>query len=259
VFLLRLLCKSTDSRSGAMLNCNIHKYPQRCHQLKDHSKMECEAILASKCLKGHKVTRRCHDKAAAICKKCEAELRAQEKRQKRDYKLDQERQAKQQAYAAKLAEIEDEISHQKRLIKDQYEEQARQNVLAQRKQDLLTLKEKGAGAPKASVEPPSTLHRPMSPQNSEESQPQATTQSVLAASLDTSDPNLDDGAPAQSDANPDRNESEARDDGAPAQSDVQPDWDESEARDDWLEQKELWGAESEALDSLMSMIGKSEF
>jgi Cdc6-like AAA superfamily ATPase len=235
VFLLRLLRKSTDSRSGAMLNCNVNKCPQRCHQLKDHSKMECEAILASKCLKGHKVTRRCHDKAAAICKKCEAELRAQEERQKRDYKLDQERQAKQQAYAAKLAEIEDEISHQKRLIKDQDEEQARQNALAQRKQDLLNLKEKGTGAPKAPVEPPSTLQRPITPQNSEGSRPQATTPSVPAASSDTSDPTSDDGAPAQSDA--------------------QPDWNESEARDDWLEQKELWGAENEALDSLMSMIG----
>jgi hypothetical protein len=181
------------------------------------------------------VTRRCHDKAAAICKKCEAELRAQEERQKRDYKLDQERQAKQQAYAAKLAEIEDEISHQKRLIKDQDEEQARQNALAQRKQDLLNLKEKGTGAPKAPVEPPSTLQRPITPQNSEGSRPQATTPSVPAASSDTSDPTSDDGAPAQSDA--------------------QPDWNESEARDDWLEQKELWGAENEALDSLMSMIG----
>jgi len=43
---------------------------------------------------------------------------------------------------------------------------------------------------------------------------------------------------------------------APSQGDEQLDWNHSDARDDWTEQKELWGAENEALDSLMSMIGK---
>jgi hypothetical protein len=46
------------------------------------------------------------------------EAKAAEKRRQRDYKLDQERQAKQQAYAARLIEIEDEIEHQKRIMSD---------------------------------------------------------------------------------------------------------------------------------------------
>ncbi len=78
--------------------------------------MECKAIISSNCPKNHKITRKCHDKAATTCRKCEADARAQEKKILRDFKLDQERQAKQQAYAAQLAEIEDEIEHHKRIL-----------------------------------------------------------------------------------------------------------------------------------------------
>jgi len=218
-----------------MLNCNIHMCPHRCHQLQDHSKMECKAIIVSKCSKGHKITRKCHDKAAAICRKCEAELRAQEKRRQRDYKLDQDRQAKQQAYAAKLAEIEEEIEHQKRRLNDQADEENRQHALAQKKQDLLNLKK--------TVESPSRV--PVTPQSSQ--QPSATSTASGASRQES----------ATQDSNTSSNKSEApSSDGASAQSHDQPDWDKSEARDDWQEQKELWGAENDALDSLMSMIGK---
>lgn len=132
-----------DVYSGKMLNCGVHSCPFRCHQLQDHSKMKCKSIISLTCPKNHKISRECHDKAAAaICRKCEAEARALEKRRQRDYKLDQERQAKQQAYAARLAEIEEEIEHQKRVLKDQAEENNRQNALAQKKQDLVNLKSK---------------------------------------------------------------------------------------------------------------------
>ena len=222
-----------DNYSGKMLNCNIHACPHRCHQLQDHSKMECKAIITSKCLKGHKLTRKCHDKAAAICRKCEAEARAQEKRRQRDYKLDKERQAKQQAYAARLAEIEDEIEHQKRVLSDRTDEENRQNALAQKKQDLFNLKKKATSPPKATVAPEPS-QQPV--QESGASQRESGAQQSSAASSDKSEPPPNDGASAQSDA--------------------QPHCDKSEARDDWQEQKELWGAENEALDSLMSMIGK---
>jgi len=95
--------------------------------------MECGIIISSKCSKGHRITRKCHEKAANLCRKCEDELRAQEKQRQRDYKLDQERQMKQQAYASKLAKIEDEITHQKRLLSDQAHEESCQYALAQKK------------------------------------------------------------------------------------------------------------------------------
>lgn len=56
---------------GTLLNCGTHTCPQRCHQLLDHSRMDCKVIIASTCPNNHKTTRRCHEKAAAHCRKCE--------------------------------------------------------------------------------------------------------------------------------------------------------------------------------------------
>lgn len=181
------------------------------------------------------MTRKCHDKAAATCKKCDAEVRAAEKRRQRDYRLDQERQAKQQAYAARLAEIEDEIQHEKTLLKDRTLEQDRKNALAQKKADLQNLKQK-ARAPPAEAEP--STHEKQQQDSNEPVSPASTSSATAGASESTSSSTND----KEQDPYPD-----------------QPGWDESDAKDDWEEQKELWGAENGALDELMQMIGKRYF
>ncbi|KAJ4366237.1 hypothetical protein N0V83_007873 [Neocucurbitaria cava] len=218
---------------GKMLNCKTHTCPHRCHQLQDHSKMDCKAIISSKCSKGHTVTRKCHDKAAAACQKCEAEVRAQEKKRQRDYKLDQERQKKQREYAARLAEVEDEIEHQKRILKDQAEERDRQQALAQKKQDLLGLKTKAKETTRQpDVNKSSTKSSTIMSENNSPSQNGAST--------------------PQHPANPPTSKSSAA---TTSEHDGQPDWDKSEAKDDWEWQKKYEGAENEALNSLISMTG----
>lgn len=64
-------------------------------------------------------------------------MRAREKKRQRDHKLDEEREVKQCAYAARLIEIEDEIQRQKRNLKEQTEDKNRQQVIEQKMQDLL--------------------------------------------------------------------------------------------------------------------------
>ncbi|KAL5119739.1 hypothetical protein ACEQ8H_002345 [Pleosporales sp. CAS-2024a] len=218
--------------SGKMLNCNVHTCPHRCHQLQDHSRTQCKFIVSSKCPKDHKVNRECHDKAGAICRKCEAEAKAAEGRRQRDYKLEQERQIKQRSYASQLADIEGEIEHQQRLLRDRADEQGRQHALAQKRQDLVNLKRKitEPAAPIATLIATSGTSKackgedPVSQHNAESSdqqQPALKTHSSEACKEES-------------------------------------DWNESEAKDDWEEQKALWGAENEAIDALMSMIGLEE-
>jgi hypothetical protein len=84
--------------------------------------MDSEAIVSSKCSKNYKTTQNCYDKAAATCHKCEVEARAAERRRQRDYELEEERPAKQEAYARRLAEVEDEIKQENRLLRDRKEE-----------------------------------------------------------------------------------------------------------------------------------------
>lgn len=225
---------------GIMLNCGQHICPRRCHQLQDHSKMECMVIISTKCSQNHPITRRCYDIAAAICKKCEAEAREKERKRQRDYKLDQERQAKQAEYARKLGEMKDEMELQKRLMKDHAEEQDRQNALSQQKQDLASLKKKADQMLKAANNQPTQASIPTTvTSDSGNLLPKTSGQSTPA-------PNV-----TQNGSGDDFSTNADNDDNAAEQ------WEVSESKEDWEWQKKFEGAENTALDELMEMIGQS--
>jgi DNA replication protein DnaC len=230
----RSACKipTINPPSGKLLNCGVHSCPHRCHQLQDHSKMQCMAIVSSKCPNNHKVSRRCHDKAAATCKKCEAAIRAQEKRRQRDHQLDQERQAKQRAYLARLFEIEDEIEHQKRLLKNRAEEADHNVAVAQKEKDLENFKNKVIKFDIESNSP--RQHTPLAPDQSPKAngaaeQEQNACQKPPQSAIFKEKPVKGQNATST--------------------------WDQSDAKDDWEQQKRYDGAENKALDDLMSMIG----
>jgi hypothetical protein len=198
--------------------------------------MECKAIVSSTCPNNHTVTRKCHDKAAEHCQKCEAELRAQEKKRQQDHELDERRQAKQRAYAARLAEIEEEIEHQRRILKDQADEKARQQTLDQKEQDLRNLREK--------IRRPAQQSAPSSSQSGSSANPSSKTETPRPhpASPKRTEAQPDTATAGTNSTTSDRNKG-------------QPDWDKSEAKDDWEWQKKFEGAENRALDSLIPMIG----
>jgi hypothetical protein len=198
--------------------------------------MDCKAVIASVCPNGHKVTRKCHDKAAAICRKCEAAARAAEKRRQRDHQLDQERSIKQEAYARKLAEIEDEIEHERRLSKNRTEEADRQNAILQKKQDLADLKARNVKALSNAA-----ATNPSAPINKTGGD---TSESRSSSSLPQQSESSSDGIANTSGTIPSEPE--------PFPSDR----DTSDAKEDWDRQKQYEGAENEAMDSLMAMIGQ---
>ncbi|CAN9351619.1 unnamed protein product [Alternaria alternata] len=221
---------------GKILNCGLHACPHRCHQLQDHSRMDCKVIISSTCPSNHKTSRRCHVKAAVHCHKCEAEVRAQEKKRQREHELNEEREAKQRAYKARLVEIDEEIQHHKRVLKEQAEDRDRQQALEQKKQDLRNLQEKIK----------STRKQPLSTSPASET----------TTSPSTGDPGLRRDSASHNAASPHRDETAANAiPTSPDRDQEQPSWDKSEARDDWEWQKRYEGAENKALDSLVPMIG----
>jgi SpoVK/Ycf46/Vps4 family AAA+-type ATPase len=218
---------------GKLLNCGVHACPRRCHQLQDHSRMDCKVIISLVCPSKHKTTRKCHEKAAAHCRKCEAEVRAREEKRKRDHELEEQREAKQRAYAARLVEIEEEMEHQKRLLKEQTEERDRQQAFEQKKQDLRNLKERVRKGSATASSTPGTTPAPSTGTAGRQSE---------SAAPNTSPTHCDGTTPTDKAASSDSDQDQS-------------DWDKSEARDDWEWQKKFDGAENEALDSLMPMIG----
>jgi len=189
--------------------------------------MPCKSIVTSQCVKNHKITRKCHDKAAAICQKCEAAQRAEEKRRQRDHKLDQEREAKQQAYLARLVDIEDKIEHEKRLLKNRAEAAEQDAAIAQKEKDLENFKRRVA-------EPVGNTHSPLIP--TQKSNPNGAApgqQNAVSKPLNTSGSQV---KPTNKDM-------------------ILPNEEQSDAKDDWEHQKKMDRAQSTTLDSLISMIG----
>ncbi|RFU29072.1 hypothetical protein B7463_g7259, partial [Scytalidium lignicola] len=200
-----------------MLKCGKHTCPQRCHQLSDHSKIQCQRIIEDVCPKGHKTKWKCWQQRSP-CRKCEAEAAMREAQRERDYKLDLQRQAKEKEYAAKLAEIDDEIAHERRLQKNYADDQNRDRILEQRKKDLADVREMVSRAAKNVAA--ETITSPVTGKMEAKSPAEAQMTSSNEPSLqDTSDPPT------------------------------------SEAEQEWNYQKVHEGAANEHLDALMAMIG----
>ena len=121
---------------GSKLSCGLHDCPQKCHALTDHSKMACDVMLSDECPRQHTLSWRCSKVRPPTCPKCDAEDLAAEDRHKRDAQLDEIQQQKQAAYAAQLAQIEDELDQSRRRMREQCEDEDRELSLRQRRQDL---------------------------------------------------------------------------------------------------------------------------
>lgn len=250
-FVYQLLTEILIGTSGKLLNCKIHKCPQRCHQLQDHSKMKCQAIIDQVCPLKHAFTSRCHEKNTSTCSKCKAEMEAVEFKRQRDYKLEQERLAKQREYATRLAEIDDEIAHEKRLQREAWEDKDRESVLAQKRRDLENLRERKSDPRKVANTSKSNLPAPKPP-------PIARSES---ASPRPSSPVASEHPESFHDASIRRNNSggcvtASSGNSIPRDQDQLPTLGRSEARDDWDWQRNFEGVNNKAVDDLMAMTGR---
>lgn len=120
------------------MNCGIHQCPSRCHQLFDHSKIKCMAVLQQKCSKGHTRTWNCHQQATATgtCQKCEHEQKETEKRLRKAAEDQQRRDMKAQKHLLNVAKLQAEIDSITQSMKDARLDAEQENVLKQMRQDL---------------------------------------------------------------------------------------------------------------------------
>ncbi|KAK2855600.1 hypothetical protein FQN49_005033 [Arthroderma sp. PD_2] len=203
------------------LKCGVHTCPRRCHQLNDHSKMECENILEKVCPKNHKYSWKCSKGPPKVCHKCEAEARAMEDKKKRDAELEHKRQEIQDEHARKLAIIERKIEDERLRLKELMEQKQHEAIVLQKSTLLQNLKAKVFGAPQNS--------RPLSPgeptglPGNKMQAPESIGSSTALGSQDGS---------VKIKPSP-----------------------ESAAKEEWEHRKTIDGDENEALDALMDMIG----
>ncbi|KAF2737120.1 P-loop containing nucleoside triphosphate hydrolase protein [Polyplosphaeria fusca] len=123
---------------------------------------------------------------------------------------------KQQAYARQLVEVQEEIDHQERILREKTDEQDRKHALEQKRLDLANLKSR--------VHQTTTKYQPSTLPASDK---------LSQSASSTNDPQ-----------NPTTNHGQSL-----------PEWENSESKDDWEWEKKNYGAKNAALDSLMGMIG----
>ncbi|KAJ2919476.1 hypothetical protein MD484_g928, partial [Candolleomyces efflorescens] len=148
----QILCKEEDfdenSPEGgciepcdAMLNCQVHKCPSRCHNIVDHSKIPCEEVIPEKCSRGHPMARRCHEPSIpGACKICQREDNLAMKKQKAEQKEKDRKEAADRKHLQEMAEIDAEIEKEQRQRKEAKEAEEREQVIRQRKADLAALR-----------------------------------------------------------------------------------------------------------------------
>ncbi|KAH6848029.1 P-loop containing nucleoside triphosphate hydrolase protein [Chaetomium sp. MPI-CAGE-AT-0009] len=125
---------------NAPLKCGVHKCRFRCHRVVDHSRAECNQLIAKVCDRQHKIKVRC-GKEKDGCTKCIQEDKETERRVRRDLQLEEERAQREAEYSRKLQEIQDEVDHQRRMNKYQAEEELRKQTLEQQRAELAALKD----------------------------------------------------------------------------------------------------------------------
>ncbi|KAK8151607.1 P-loop containing nucleoside triphosphate hydrolase protein [Phyllosticta citribraziliensis] len=233
---------------GAKLSCGVHECPQRCHQISDHSKMDCEKMMSDTCPQKHRMTWRCQNGRPTACKQCDFEAKEMERKVERDLELDIRRQEQQRLYSLQLVELQNELDYQRRLRREQAEEAEHQKVLQQHKEDLEDLKRVGTrtvpngqnshlngSATQIASPPPAAASSPGNGTLSEQTSSGQTPGSY----------------PAATPADETGSESPNRDDKRRG------------TKDEWKYQKQYERASNPALDQLMDMIGlenlKEEF
>lgn len=191
--------------------------------------MECRIIVKSVCPRAHRLSGPCFRKNS-ICRKCEAEDREKERKKQRDHQLDIERESRQKDYAKKLQELQDEIAHERQILKDREEQNEQENTLRQHRQDLENVKRLKTQS-----------HREPGTHNL--SNPDGSTRTVSTENRSNKTSGLPNETPAVESTDSDRQE--------------------SGAGEEWANQKQFENAQNEAIDSLMDMIGledvKSKF
>lgn len=125
---------------GAKLKCGIHICQLRCHRLRDHSKIPCDQLVDKTCEKGHHYKVRCEEDHVC-CDKCRKEEEDVRRRTNRDLQIEKDRRTQQAAYRLELQEMEDEIAHEKRLLKEAEEAEGQRTTLQQHRADLNALRE----------------------------------------------------------------------------------------------------------------------
>ena len=223
-------------QSGALLSCNQHPCPSKCHQLADHSQMLCEDVSSAPCPNGHIQRWKCHKGPPPTCIQCDLAQELAERKRQEQFALQEQRDAKQRAHERQMAELEADLTHKRETLRYTREAEERKRALAQKRMDVDAVTELVRAIIPLPARARSLLGAPPS------------IISPLASSLPATplaDPPIPKPQPSYTDLVSD----------SPLTSNSAPTTKLSAAKQEWERQKRLEGAINPPIDAIMAMTG----
>ncbi|QSZ31391.1 hypothetical protein DSL72_000956 [Monilinia vaccinii-corymbosi] len=225
---------------GVLLNCKIHHCPSRCHQIFDHSKMLCSAVIQQRCSNGHTIKSECHKGfSSTSCPKCEKERRETAEQARKDLDEQSRRDDKIQKHQKELETLQKEIEKAQQEIQDARLRSEHEAVLAQKRKDLSAIidrrnKTQSTTAPYTSPEvTASTSSAPIAPNTASSTIPVPVSPAAPSAGI------------TKSDIKQDRQKKVGIRVGKQS----------SASKIEWQRQKDQENARNPAIDKIMEMIG----
>ncbi|EFQ25846.1 ATPase [Colletotrichum graminicola] len=129
-----------DQVCNAILSCGKHACQMRCHRIVDHSKSPCELRIEKTCDRNHKFRVPC-SKQDVACHACLKEDEDTRRRIQRDLKMETERHLAQKRYAQDIQQIQDELDHERRLLKHAQEQEDHEKTLEKTREELEALRQ----------------------------------------------------------------------------------------------------------------------
>ena len=201
--------------------------------------MACEHILDRKCPKGHIQTWKCHESPPSICSKCERAAKVEEQKKAKAAALQKKRDAEDLAHAQRLADIDEKIAAEAQAHRDRQLALDRIRAIEQKQKDL----ESAISRTSQAVATPGPLST--AGVSDEEPSPSPPTSSKPSSGRTQPVPN-----PLQTTPKAKK---------SPISVSTQPNVPSlSESQKNWRRRKEIDGANNDAIDSIMDMIGLEE-
>lgn len=123
--------------SGVQLRCGIHKCSLKCHPstVIPHDQILCQQITEERCPLDHRQSRKCHEPLLP-CRKCERDAAEAEDKLRREFELQQKKEAQQVEHERRLKGIQDQINAEEQVVKDAVLAQQRAQIIHQKQLDL---------------------------------------------------------------------------------------------------------------------------
>lgn len=230
-----------------MLKCGIHPCASKCHQISDHSKMQCDHILYSTCPKGHQKPWKCHAGPPDTCSRCTEDTKIAERRQKAAFIAQEKRDREQRLQDQRMADLEAQIQQEQTALRDRQLAEEREQAYERRKVDLQNLlNSTQAPYPKPAPSNPT----PTNPASSNPVSTNAASSTPVEENTTTSSSPPKPTIHTAPNSPPQPNKATASTPSAAPKKRG-----ESEAENEWQRQKQVEGAKNQPIDAIMEMGG----